>query len=104
MFYRGATIHFSSTFKDDAGDPMAPNSAKVNVRYRSDDDASYDDELLDLEDAGGGMWRVTWDSSVARPGPVYWSARATDGTEVIVKDGSFVLAANQANPAVSDSP
>jgi hypothetical protein len=104
MFYRGATIYFSARFKDESGDPMSPSSALVNLYYRADDDASYEWELLTLEDDGVGVWRVTWDSSVARPGSVYWSSLATDGTIKIAKDGSFVLAANQANPASPNSP
>lgn len=94
--YRGATVHFSVTFRDADGNLTTPDSATVKLKFRLAAGGIGTDSKT-LEPDGGNNWKATWDSSVARPGLVSWSLRSLQGSDKIADDGAFTLLANSAN-------
>jgi hypothetical protein len=95
MSFRGSTIHFAATFTGADGQPATPTSAKVTLKFKPVA-GGPGSVSLDLANSSG-VWKASWDSSVAKPGLVAWSVRATDGSEIIVGDDVFTLSANAAN-------
>lgn len=100
---RGTGLRFTVSFWDALGDLVLSGSAKLDLVFRRRGGGSGSDTIGLIGD-GQGVWRATWDSSVARAGTVWWSARANDGTTNVVADGDFNLIANRANVPASDSP
>ena len=94
-FARGNDITFELTFYDADQQVVSPTSATLWVSYQVDG-VENEDELALVSD-GQGVFSATWDSSVADAGTVDWHARSSEPK--IAYDGSFILVANDANPA-----
>jgi hypothetical protein len=97
--FRGATVQFSTTFKDANGNVTQPASAAVSIVYPL---------------VGGGMsnplsvpmtpptfpavvWTAQWDTRDVGPGVVYCSIHSGGGPPSSVEDFQFTLTANPAN-------
>ena len=93
-YVRGSMVFFTATFVTASGSPASPDSALLHLVYR-DLEHSEQRDTVSMTIAGN-VASASWDSSVAMPGLVLWSAKGT-GANAIVQDGSFTLTANDAN-------
>jgi hypothetical protein len=90
---RGNSILFTATPKDALGNIVTPSSMALTLNYVTTTGRAGTSIVM-VNSAGS--WTATWESSVAEPGIVYWSARASSPSGA--EDGSFELDANPANP------
>jgi hypothetical protein len=90
---RGNSILFTATPKDADGNIVTPSSISLSLNYVTATGRAGTSMVM-VNSAGS--WTATWDSSVAEPGIVYWSSRASSPSGA--EDGSFELEANPANP------
>jgi len=94
-FVRGNAVTFSGyKFVDVNGDDTVPEEASLRVRYLVCGEEKID-EVAMTED--GGLWSVSWDSSPADPGTIFFNIRAVTPPGY-GDDGQFRLKANPANP------
>lgn len=96
VLFRGSAVRFETTFVDADSVPVIPSSAKVYLTFTKID-GTVEDKLPLTMAQSAGVFFVQWDSSVAAPGPVYYSVRSQG--PAIADDSDFTLAANPANPA-----
>jgi hypothetical protein len=70
----GATLQFSATFLDAAGNPTAPASADVHLTYKV---AGATTRASVAMVNAGGTFTASWDSAVADSNaPVFWNVRS----------------------------
>ena len=107
-FTRGTRIDFSVVFYDAGGDPAVPISAALTLTYpRSGGKYPMDGtDLTEVEvpmtlNADGETWEAAWDSTVARPGIVFWAAVSADPA-LSVEEGRFRLKGNPATLKATD--
>lgn len=93
---RGNIIDFATTFTGADSEVLTPASATLTVNFRSANGDRVDEDIEMDADSAGEVWTATWDSAVAKPGAVYWSAQASDPEAAV--DGDFEISANPANP------
>lgn len=93
-YIRGSMIFFTAAIVDRKGTPVSPDSASLTLVYRDLERAQKRDIVSMV--VNSNVAEVSWDSSVAMPGPVLWSVKAS-GANAIVQDGSLTLTANEAN-------
>ena len=93
---RGSNYRFSAkTFVDFDGAAVAPASCSLTIDYPLNKARVKVTVAMDL---AAGVFTKVWDSSVSDAGKVDWFMEPA-GSNVRVKQGSFKLAANRANPA-----
>jgi len=92
-YTRGNVIEFPVTFLDANGVEVDPDSAIVKLNFLNSENARETVEI-NMQSSTGG-WSAEWDSSVALPARVYWSAISTSPASA--EDGAFELEANLAN-------
>ncbi len=90
---RGDVIRFTANFTDETGASIIPASANLFLNYVTASDRTSVTIAMVMADSN---FTADWESDVAFPGIVYWSAQAT--TPHAAEDGSFELIANKANP------
>lgn len=97
IFFRGTTIIFLVTFKDQNGNVVQPPGGQVSITPPGGSVQTY--PLIPPGGAGGDpvQWLGSWDSRGSNPGKVYWSIHSATPLPVTVADGFFQLNANQAN-------
>ena len=93
-YIRGSMVFFSAAVVDRKGTPASPDSASLTLVYRNLERVQKRDSVAMT--VNGNVAEVSWDSSVAMPGLVLWSVKAS-GANAIVQDGSLTLTANEAN-------
>lgn len=94
QYVRGSKVFFSAAIVDRTGAPVSPDSATLTLVFRGSDQVQQKVPITMA--VNGNVAEVSWDSSVAAPGLVIWSVKAS-GANAIVQDGSFTLVANEAN-------
>lgn len=92
-YTRGEIIEFPVTFRDASGEEVDPSSAVVKVNFLNAQNAR-ETVAIDMESTTAG-WSADWDSSVALPARVHWSAISVSPASA--EDGAFELEANLAN-------
>lgn len=92
---RGATIGFSTPFKDTSGAVFIPPGANLTIAYSVDGVATATTFAMVMAD---GIASYDWDSAAAQAdaGKVDWFATST-GAVKATKRGSFMLGVNAAN-------
>lgn len=91
---RGNVVRFEVVFKNSSGVAVDPDDANVLISYLNESNVRT---LITVEMAwdSSGSWTAEWDTSVASPGMVFWSARSTNPSSA--KDDRFEVKANPAN-------
>jgi hypothetical protein len=99
VIVRGTTVQFLTNFFNSSGVAANPTTAAVFVNYPVTD--------------GGGVssntgaivmtqvvndWTASWESKMARPGPVHWTVVSSGSSPYSREDGQIKLTANPANP------
>jgi hypothetical protein len=100
VLFRGATILFSTTFRDQYDNIIQPLGAFVNVVYFAVGEGSQQTVGLTMSPPATGQvqWTAQWDSRGAGYGPVQYSVHCTGPSPPYsVEDNMFILAANNAN-------
>lgn len=92
---RGSVIELASTFEDVDGNEETPTAVDAYFSYLDTDDERTV-AVVEMEANSAGEWIAVWDSSVANPGRLHWSVRATEPNSA--DDGVVDLVANLANP------
>lgn len=85
----GSTVEISTTFS-----PGNPPGAVVNLAYFQQ--GNLVQTLVTMSNIGGFTWQGQWDSRGADPGVVSFSVHTTGPTPVVVNNGQFLLASNNA--------
>lgn len=98
-FSRGATIQFATNFYDANGALTQPPGAVVSISFQSLDEQSNGSALITMTAPAGAetRWTAQWDTRNIGAGPVRFSIHSTGTVPLSVEDGSFALAANNAN-------
>lgn len=85
----GSTVQISTTFS-----PLNPPGAVCNLAYFQQ--GSLIQTLVTLFLISGTTWVGQWDSRGADPGVVSFSVHTTGPTPIVVNNGQFILASNNA--------
>lgn len=96
--YRGATVLFTTTFFDVAGEVIQPDGAAVNITYG--EGSELVSVLIEMVGPVGESvsWTAEWDTRGIASGAVSWSIHSESaGIPYAVQDGNFILSANNAN-------
>lgn len=93
-FIRGASIGFTATFVDTAGNPLVPSGANLTLNYLAS--GVWTQAILAMTMTGGTAF-AAWDSSVADATSVEWFILPTGGVKA-PSEGSFFLLKNKSNP------
>jgi hypothetical protein len=99
VIVRGTTVQFSTYFFNSSGVAANPTTAAVHVYYPVTDGGG-------VSSAGAGIamtktgneWTASWESSVARPGPVHWTVVSSGTSPYTREDGMIKLTASPSNP------
>lgn len=94
---RGATLAWSTSFRNADDEIEQPAGAKLVVNYPVNGSTVLLSIDMTPPTDPDGNWTVEWDSRGANPGTVYWSIYSTPGPAFAVEDGAFILTANPAN-------
>lgn len=94
---RGNLVEFATTFVDSESAVLTPASATLTLNFRNGDGVRENESIEMDADSDGEIFTASWDSAVAKPGLVYWSAQASDPEAAV--DGEFEITANPANPS-----
>ena len=94
---RGDIVRFTANFTDENSLPVIPASANLYVNYVISDGTRTTATVTMSLQTTDSDWTADWESDVASPGIVYWSARAVGPHAA--EDGNFELLANPANPS-----
>ena len=112
-YNRGSRIPIATIFYDSTGGIVYPASVNITIAYADGStDSRWPLDGTELEsttvtmttpttastDALVGQWRTTWDSAVASPGVVYWSAVPSTDVFTNINEGKFELRGGLANP------
>jgi hypothetical protein len=94
--FRGHLLVFTSTPKDDDGNPVTPSSIKLYLNYPHTNGVTSTDEPIDMLMQTDGKWKADFDTADTKPGAAFASLRASNppGAE----DIKFTIVANPANP------
>jgi hypothetical protein len=97
---RGTTVQFATTFYTSSGAVTNPTNAAVRVTYPVVDGGGVSSTGAAIAMTGvGNLWTASWESSVAKPGPAYWSVISSGAAGPYTReDGMIKLTANPANP------
>lgn len=87
-----------ATFTPVDGSNAAPSNARATLVFKNLQDQKQVDTVPMTLQTDGKTWKGVWDSTVAAPGLVEWSI-ACDGGLKAAAQGSFYIAANDANLA-----
>lgn len=98
-FTRGTVIDFPGTFVDENGNPAAPDTVEILIRYPFQNDWVNTTATLT---ANGSSFSVLWDSSVSDPGIVYSTIVASGGINQITTDDMVVLRGNASNVQIGN--
>jgi hypothetical protein len=93
---RGNVVDFETTFTDADGVALEPVSATLTVNFLNAAGEREESEISMDSSSASDAWTASWDSSDAKAGRVYWSARSA--SPAAAEDGVFDLVANLANP------
>lgn len=93
-YIRGNLIQFSTTFSDVNGNPVAPDSASVEIRT-APLEADPITVVIPMSNSGG-TWTAEWNTTGVAPGLVYWCITSINPPGA--DQGTFDLIANWANP------
>lgn len=97
---RGTTIEFNTLFYTASGTSTNPTTAAIYVNYPVTDGGGVNSttNAISMTQAGN-TWSASWESSVAKPGPVYWTVVSSGAVSPFTReDGQIKLTANPANP------
>jgi hypothetical protein len=94
--FRGQLLVFTSTPKDDDGNPVSPSSIQLYLNYPHSDGTTSTDEPIEMQVQTDGTWKADFDTADTKPGAAFASLRAFNppGAE----DIKFTIVANPANP------
>ncbi len=92
---RGQLMTFIATPLDSVGAAANPNSVVLYLNYPHADGESTTD-TVSMTDQNDGTWSAEFDTSVAEPGALFVSLRATSPTAA--EDLKYTIVANTANP------
>jgi hypothetical protein len=98
QFTRDQAIAVSARFYDTSANTVTPSSATLTLSYVSAIDCRRAHTDYDLT-SNGNVWSYTWDSSIAKEGPISGHVETGDGS--YAADFDFRLLKNPANRRVA---